>query len=301
MLKLLLSLLFLSVTGAHAQVSYEEPDVLLLGPSEIPLAENESRWIFRLYFGPTTTAYANTDITINTPSLSANIENVTIYQRTSYEYYKVWEAGSFRKALKFIDEPTNKIFLELEKEGKFAAGIMYFHPKFLITNNGMLNDETKVGINFINEDKLIPAKQLNKLFESYRLTKGLINFEGYVDYVVTLKKNENGSCFEWKPGVGGGTYLGYVTLDGSGPQKKMLDDHTKDKIQPIGWSCSVNNKLVFKGPKQKMSVQLGHSFSYGQLQYDFLDGQASHRLVHNNLSLSVGAALWTIPKRKEPE
>ncbi|MCC7460445.1 MAG: hypothetical protein IT286_03995 [Proteobacteria bacterium] len=50
-----------------------------------------------------------------------------------------------------------------------------------------------------------------------------------------------------------------------------------------------------------MSVQLGHSFSYGQLQYDFLDGQASHRLVHNNLNLSVGAALWTIPKRKEPE
>jgi len=60
------------------------------------------------------------------------LHDMPIKERTSMEYYKVWNAKNFGRVFQFIDEPTNTFILSAEKNNN-ELSLTYVHPKYLTT------------------------------------------------------------------------------------------------------------------------------------------------------------------------
>lgn len=283
---------------------FEEIDVASL---EIPEGEerplkalkfkdrwNKREWQLHFYFNPTLTYYLNSDVKIKSDDIDGELKDAQILQRHYFRQFNPKNAANFIDFWRFVDEPTNKMVLELEKKDQFAVGIMYFHPKITFLENGKINRDVEFEGNMLGEE-IDGNIDLEEYMEQFRLTAGFANVELYADKVVPLARFKKGGGFDYRGGVGAGMYVGYSIVAYTDPDTGEKTTYTQDsKIRPIGFSASLRNQLMYTFPRENISVNGGANFSGGILKYKFADeGFAKHRNM--NVQISFGFS-WSFLK-----
>src|SRR5258708_3003448 len=88
-------------------------------------------WSFGFGFGPHLELYAPTARRVDTRRAPVAISGARFVAHPTMDFYRFW-ARTPRDVFRFIDEPTNRFFVEAENKGGFAVGYELFHPKIVL-------------------------------------------------------------------------------------------------------------------------------------------------------------------------
>lgn len=245
------------------------------------------KWKIKFYFGPAVTQYLPTTINIKSTDVNLRIRDFRFQDRNGIHHYDPSSWKSFEAAMKWADESTNKMVLQLQK-GKNSIFISIFHPKF-VTAQGFSDGNTGNARGTINgkeiDEKATIGKDVPVLIqETHR------QMDWQIGYGREIAIFENGkSSLTYEPHVAAGittgeTNTGYV--DGSGDLHRGSGKH---EVQ--GGNVSIGQKLDYS--RGRVSVFLDQSLNAAFIKHQFAeDGEASYDLMSNSVTLGVGVTLF---------
>ncbi len=261
----------------------------------------------RLYFGPVRHFYQNTDLRIKLDNgTDFTIHDTPIKERTSMEYYKVWNAKNFGRVFQFIDEPTNTFVLTAQKN-KNEYILTYVHPKYLISwawdepgvgehHNPLVRiSGTHQGQEVDDYTNLATGNSENRnlpIFPEFRNTYRHIQLMvGYGRVFNILESNKGNKInLNYTPNISVGVHVGksfvsYAPFEND-QQTWYSGFDSKNTIQ--GHSLTLGNKIKLSGPKDKFGIFVEHKYNYSKKKYSILDrGTAEHFLNYNSLSIGL--------------
>jgi len=239
-------------------------------------------WAVVVRFGPTLTDYSNTDIKVRTGRVNGVIKNAAIGERNDMNWYGA--KGLKERPFHFIDEPSNDFTLGLENRKKgYAINLTARHPKFLVVEHDQLNQDVRFNgtVDGASVDRNLPA---NELFDHYRLTHRLMNYQLQVEKLFTVAEGKAGRLVI-APGIAAGAYFGYANAgygDGSTAGTPVANGY-------LGNGISGSGRVSYEF--HRVSASLAYQMTKAAMDYPFIDGSASHRLDSRALTLQVGLTL----------
>ncbi len=285
--------------------------------------QNNKRWKFKFYFGNSKTYYSSTNAHIKTSRLDLNISNLQPYERRSDSYYRNFFHESAQEMAQIIDEPTNTFTFALVKD-KNEIFLKIFHPKFVFAEG----DQTYNGHAFYNNNVhavgTADGQAINgdmplrpQFDENHQMkpgTLGVVSWENShkllqpeVGYgrEFTLIKSKGQPILKYTPEVGVGLFLGeqnasYIGKSGYEWDVESYSDgsNSNKNIKLMGYSASVAQRLELNNRKDNVGAFVEHKFSYGKMDYAFLDGKTEHDLMYNSFTVGLSVKVFTLPKKK---
>lgn len=243
------------------------------------------KWQLQVYFNPTLTQYLNSNVKIQSSQMSGELFNAQIQQRHYFQQFNPQNAKNFLDFLKFFEEPTNKLGLELQYKDDYAVGLVYFHPKITFLEKDMINKNIRFKGNFQGQ-KIDDYINLSDFLTQFRLTGGFTNLEIYADKITRVMSYPGGGHIDLRTGLGIGMYIGYSYVAYKIPDTEEKLISTK-KLTPIGVSTTLRNQLLYVFPKENFSINTSINLSAGYLKYQFADGYASHNNMNMQFSFGV--------------
>lgn len=244
--------------------------------------KKENGWAVVLRFGPTFTDYFDADIKLQTARVQGVVKNAMIGERNDMHWYS--RAGMKDRPFHFIDEPSNDFTIGLENRKKgYAVNFNGRHPKFLIVERDSINQNVRFTgtIDRASVDRDLPA---NKLFDRYRLTHRLMNYQLQLEKLCTVAEGKAGRLVV-APGIAAGAYFGYANAgyaDGS-------TGATSSSSGYLGKGISGSGRVSYE--LHRVSASLAYQLTKAAMDYPFIDGTAAHRLDNRTVTLQVGLTL----------
>jgi hypothetical protein len=242
----------------------------------------DPKWIWRISMGPMRTAYANTDLHIQTSRTDVHVSDAELGERTSMGYYEVWNNEN---PLQFIDEPSNAFVLSAEHpRSKWALTLTVQHPKVLITSEGHNTSARVTGT--VDGQPVDQVMDLGTLYPDYRVSqRHLTGLIGVEKYRPVLKKGRLGELVA-HVGVAVGAHFGFSQgKDGlAGPDAK----EESSSYGIMGPAFQLSQRLVYHLPRDRFTLALIHYSNFSRIKYDFLDGTASHRVDFESFAVNLG-------------
>jgi len=253
----------------------------------------KDKWKLRFSMSHSFTKYYNTDLKLKSSRVNGVIKDYTWTERGSRAFFNpnTWMVKGHNVA-QIIDEPTNTFKLGLEKNGH-EFFLSAFHPKFFQEN------QKKHIIANIDGVEVDSVEEINKPFDGYNQTPGELElgrnqntggemiFEIGYGHRFKLLKGKAGSLV-YTPGVAVGVTTGsnYTSMIRKG--EWWESDAYSDLYRVQGGGGSVQNRLEYELPNEKVSFFYENKLSFYKQKHGFLDGTQSYdlKLMGNNIGVT---------------
>ena len=258
--------------------------------------QDGKKWKIKIYTGNTKTWYSKTDVTIKTSRLDLKIDQAQPYERRSTENLN-WH--------NWIDEPTNSLSISFFKN-KDKFFVTMFHPKFVFVEG----DQEFVGHHY-NENVHVKGTADGSAVDGFQKLKGdfgpnrellpghvyfvnwenshkLLQFEVGYGHEFNLVKVRGAPVVKLTPEAAIGVYTG---IQNSSYSKKEngweWDQYDSEKMKIMGKSFSAGATLEVNDRRERVGAFIQGKYSLGKMEYDFLDGKASHNLEYKSVTMGV--------------
>ena len=258
--------------------------------------QNGKKWKIKIYTGNTKTWYDKTDVKVKTSRLDLKIDQAQPYERRSTEHLN-WH--------NWVDEPTNTLSMSFHKN-KDKFFVTMFHPKFVFvegdqeftghhynenvrikgTADGHVVDGVqKLKGNFGPNRELLPGQVY---FVSWENSHKLLQFEVGYGHEFNLVKVKGAPVVKFTPEVAAGVFTG---IQNSSYSKKEngweWDQYNSEKMKIMGKSVSAGGTLEVNDRRDRVGVFVQGKYSAGKMEYDFLDGKASHGIDYKSVTMGI--------------
>ncbi len=258
--------------------------------------QDGKKWKIKIFMGNTKTWYDKTDVSVKTSRLDLKIDQAQPYERRSTEHLN-WH--------NWVDEPTNTLSMSFQKN-KDKFFVTMFHPKFVFVEGDQefkghhYNENVRVkgtadghvvdGVqklkgNFGPNRELLPGQVY---FVSWENSHKLLQFEAGYGHEFNLVKVRGAPVVKFTPEVAVGVYTG---IKNSSYSKKdngwEWDQYDSDKTKIMGKSASAAGTLEVTDRRDRIGVFVQGKYSAGKMDYDFLDGKATHRLDYKSVTMGI--------------
>jgi hypothetical protein len=270
-------------------------------------------WKIRFYFGPTLAKYSATNIRLQSDHYDVEIEGVTPEQRTSMDFYKVWDYP-VKDMLRWIDEPTNTFIITFEK-GPHEIGLHVFHPKYVMLNlhtgtnvnetyrvRGEINGQQvdrEMPLGVYHEDFEQGGSQL--LFHRYENSHRHMNFNlRYAYSMPLLKKNRFGNL-KYTAGATIGILTGFsnsVYSDNNNYWRWHQDEEKNGGI--MGAGGGILQRLQWTNKKDKFGLFFEYQHNFYKMKYRLAHGTAKHNLRYQTFTMGINVRLAKQKKKPTP-
>lgn len=256
-------------------------------------------WIIRLSFGPFLSQYGKSTIEFDTPDMRLKARGVQWAERNSMGYYDIFRAkADLTKRFQFIDEPSNSFHLEFERASEFSIGLKISHPKSVVSLEH--HDEGQRVENFVQMEGVIDGVYhagVENLYDSIyeiRLSRQFYEFQVTGDKIFTLLPwRERRGDLAYRAGVGAGILAGYAVVVRERTNGEWSEESGNWK--PMGFSASLNQRLVYTRPKGALSISVGHTLSNGSVKAEVAGGTMKVSPIRRqSFSLSLGLRLGRV-------
>lgn len=258
------------------------------------------KWKVRLYFGPTKTKYYPTRVHLKSSKVNVVINDFSFAERTGMHHYNVSKWKNSGDALTWIDEPTNTIILEFQKE-KNVFFLNMFHPKFLTNASDV---ESQKGFvqgeafgNFYNnkmlvsDDKATSNKQLGiKLKNTHK------QMDWQLGYGRRISLNKIGASNAYlSPHVAAGITTGQTQSSYKDDHGRVEEYKSSGEIQGANFSCGARLEYELG----RCSFFVDNSVTFSKLKHPFLDGTATYDMKYNTQTAGIAVQLTRYKKKKK--
>lgn len=276
--------------GAPAPSTGPAPTV----PAELKTDDKkkERDWTVGVGMGPRPLEiYDPVDVRIKNDRVDVSIEGVHFLQRNSMEYYKFWEADKVADAFRWVDEPTNQLFVEARnKKSDFVIGVRAYHPKMLVSlgGDGKPNLNTSVHATGTIEGKPVDGNiDLKDTFGAIRLTHKLMDYEVTAGKSFTLAEGKAGKL-KLDTSVGVGVYAGRVHVSYRDPKDYWnFISYDDEKSHVLGGEVTLHNSLTYMLSGGKVGIGAEANITKGKMSYDMMGGTMSHNVSSKSFAVFV--------------
>src|SRR5690606_30410961 len=183
---------------------------------------------------------------------------------------------NFGTIFRLIHEPTNVFHLELARASEFSIGLRIAHPKSVVSR--VHPDEGRPIENLVRIDGTVDGVEHSGVENFYdsiyeiRLSRQFYEFQLTGDKIFLLnRRHARHGTLDYRVGAGVGLFAGYAVVV---RQKQDTGEWVESSgdWKPVGFSASLNHRLVYTRPKGVLSLALGETFSTGRVRAEVMDG-----------------------------
>lgn len=264
------------------------------------LSFGDNKWRVLFTFGPFLAYHHKMDMKIQNEDTNATITGLQPLQRHGLHHYQL--IGPNTGPLKFIDEPQNRITVEMINNNMFV-GLEYNHPKILFQdqyatpeNNENIEISGVLAGEEINESNIALRNYIYQIQASH----GNTNINAFAGKVFNLIGKKNNLEFHLGGGAGVSFANGvtkYFYIDDDGVKKLNITENKGMKI--YGYNLNGKARLRANFLKGNMNASLTYDGIYTRFDGPLGGFDVEGNLYSHHIGLSIGMRLDHLFKKKK--
>lgn len=259
-----------------------------------PINKDTNKWRVVFTFGPFLAYHHKMDMKIQNDETNATISGLQPIQRHGLHHYQL--IGPNTGHLKFIDEPQNRITVELVNK-KMFVGLEYNHPKILFQDQYATPDNNEnISINGVLAGEEINESNvaLRNYIYQIQASHGNTNINAFAGKVFNLIGKQINNNLEFHIGGGAGVSFAngvtkYFYVDDDGVQKLNITENNGMKI--YGYNLNGKARIRHNFLNGNMNASLTYDGIYTRFDGPLGGFDVEGNLYSHHIGISIGMRL----------
>lgn len=265
----------------------------------IEISHDKDKWKLIFTYGPFLAYYPKTDMRLTNEDTDLTITGLQPIQRSGLHHYKFWSGDT--RPFQFIDEPQNKIGLELANDNYFV-GLEYSHPKILFQDN-YATPENNHHVAMNGTIGNLPVSESDARLGAYiyqiQASHGNTNISAYAGKIFNLLNKKSKHDLELRLGAGAGIAFanGVTKYWVDGQQGLKINENQGMKV--YGWNAMGRGGVRYTFPRDRVSLGVNYDLNYTRIDGPIGDFHVESNVIGHHIGLSLGVRLDDLFKKKK--